>query len=263
MTFAYRALLRANIGIGIAYRARLTVWILSSLFPLLMMAVWLAVVDEVGPASGWDINDFVSYYAAAALLYHTTTSYLVWTWDRELRSGDLSFKLLKPIDPFHQYLTQELGFRVVVLVFLLPVLVGLTLFLPDLTYSPSVFQWLMAVIAVGAGFLLNVLMSLAFATIGFWTTQAGNLYALWWGIGAFLSGWIAPLQLLPDPVARAALLLPFRSSMGLPLEIILERLTIAEIGLGLAVTAAWMAIFALLYRLGWRRGLRQYQAVGG
>ena len=34
-------------------------------------------------------------------------------------------------------------------------------------------------------------MAMAFATIGFWTTQAGNLYSLWWGIGAFLSGWIA------------------------------------------------------------------------
>jgi ABC-2 type transport system permease protein len=263
MTFAYGALLRAHLGIGIAYRARLTVWILSSLFPLLMMAVWLAVVDEVGPAAGWDTSDFVSYYAAAALLYHTTSSYLIWAWDRDLRTGDLSFKLLKPIDPFHQYLAQEVGFRAVVLVVLLPVLVGVTLLLPDLTYSPSLLQWLAAVISVAAGFFLNVLMSLAFATIGFWTTQAGNLYALWWGVGAFLSGWIAPLPLLPEPVARAAVVLPFRSSMGLPLEIVLERLTTAEIGWGLAITAGWMAVFAMLYRLGWRRGLRRYQAVGG
>ena len=34
MTLAYRALLRAHIGMGVAYRARLTVWVLSSLFPL-------------------------------------------------------------------------------------------------------------------------------------------------------------------------------------------------------------------------------------
>lgn len=47
MIAAYRALLRANIGVGLA---RLTIWILSSLLPLLLMAVWLAVVDGVGPA---------------------------------------------------------------------------------------------------------------------------------------------------------------------------------------------------------------------
>ena len=263
MTFAYRALLRAHVGIGIAYRARLTVWILSSLFPLLMMAVWLSVVDEVGPTAGWRTSDFVSYYAGGALLFHTTNTFLTWTWDADLRSGDMSFKLLKPIDPFHQYLTQEIGLRVVVLAFLLPALFVLTLLLPDLTYQLSPLRWVAAAFAAAAGFFLNVLMAMAFATIGFWTTQAGNLYSLWWGIGAFLSGWIAPLALLPDVVANAARVMPFRSSMGFPLEIMLNRVTGGEIVNGFAVTGIWIVAFAMIYRFGWRRGIRRYQAVGG
>jgi ABC-2 type transport system permease protein len=263
MTFAYRALLRAHVGMGVAYRARLTVWILSSLFPLMMMAVWLSVVDEVGPTAGWRISDFVSYYAGGAVLFHTTTSFLTWAWDADLRSGDMSFKLLKPIDPFHQYLTQEVGLRVVVLAFLLPTLVVLTLLLPDLTYQLTPLEWFAAITAALTGFFLNVLMAMAFATIGFWTTQAGNLYSLWWGLGAFLSGWIAPLSLLPDVVADVAVVMPFRSSMGFPLEILLGRLTGGEIATGFAVTGIWIVGFALLYRLGWRMGLRRYQAVGG
>lgn len=263
MTFAYRALLRAHLGMGVAYRARLTVWILSSLFPLMMMAVWLSVVDEVGPTAGWRISDFVSYYAGGAVLFHTTTSFLTWAWDADLRSGDMSFKLLKPIDPFHQYLTQEIGLRVVVLAFLLPTLIVLTLLLPDLTYQLTPIEWFAAITAAISGFFLNVLMAMAFATIGFWTTQAGNLYSLWWGLGAFLSGWIAPLSLLPDVVADAAVVMPFRSSMGFPLEILLNRLTGGEIASGFAVTGIWIAGFALLYRFGWKMGLRRYQAVGG
>lgn len=263
MTFAYGALLRAHVAMGVAYRARLTVWILSSLFPLMMMAVWLSVVDEVGPTAGWRISDFVSYYAGGAVLFHTTTSFLTWTWDADLRSGDMSFKLLKPVDPFHQYLTQEVGLRVVVLAFLLPTLIVLTFLLPDLTYQLSPLEWLAAIAAAITGFFLNVLMAMAFATIGFWTTQAGNLYSLWWGLGAFLSGWIAPLSLLPEEVADAARVMPFRSSMGFPLEILLDRLTGGEIVTGFAVTGVWIVAFALLYRLGWRLGLRRYQAVGG
>ena len=263
MTLAYRALLRAHIGMGVAYRARLTVWVLSSLFPLLMMAVWLSVVDEVGPTAGWQTSDFVSYYAGGALLFHTTTSFITWSWDADLRSGDMSFKLLKPMDPFHQYLTQEIGLRIVVVAFLLPALVVLTLLLPDLTYQLTPLGWLAAVCAALTGFFLNVLMAMAFATIGFWTTQAGNFYSLWWGVGAFLSGWIAPLALLPAVVADAARFLPFRSSMGFPLEIMLNRLSAAERAEGFAVALVWMAVFAGLYRLGWRLGVRRYQAVGG
>lgn len=263
MILAYRALLRAHIGMGVAYRARLTVWVLSSLFPLLMMAVWLSVVDEVGPTAGWRTSDFVSYYAGGALLYHTTTSFLTWVWDADLRSGDMSFKLLKPMDPFHQYLTQEIGLRVVVLAFLLPALVALTLMLPDLTYELTPMGWVVAGAAALTGFFLNVLMAMTFATIGFWTTQAGNLYSLWWGVGAFLSGWIAPLALMPEVVSDAAQVLPFRSSMGFPLEILLNRLTSAQIAQGFVVAAIWIVVFALLYRLGWRLGVRRYQAVGG
>ena len=263
MINAYRAMLRAHIGMGVAYRARLTVWILSSLFPLLMMAVWLSVVDEVGPTAGWRTSDFVSYYAGGALLFHTTTSFLTWAWDADLRSGDMSFKLLKPIDPFHQYLTQEIGLRVVVLAFLLPTLIIVTLVVPALTYQLTPLQWVAAITAAASGFLLNILMAMAFATIGFWTTQAGNLYSLWWGIGAFLSGWIAPLSLLPKMVADAGRFLPFRSSMGFPLEIMLDRQTTEEIAIGFGVTAIWVGIFAMLYRFGWRQGLRRYQAVGG
>jgi ABC-2 type transport system permease protein len=263
MINAYRALLRAHMAMGVAYRARLTVWILSSLFPVLMMAVWLSVVDEVGPTAGWEVSDFVSYYAGGALLFHTTTSFLTWVWDADLRSGDMSFKLLKPMDPFHQYLTQEIGMRSVVLAFLLPALIVLTLLVPSLTYRLTPLEWVVAGAAAIIGFLLNVVMAMTFATIGFWTTQAGNIYSLWWGVGAFLSGWIAPLALLPDVVAQAARLLPFRSSMGFPLEIMLNRLSNTEIVEGFLVSLGWMAAFGLLYRVGWRRGVRRYQAVGG
>lgn len=263
MIAAYKALLRAHIGIGLAYRTRLTVWVLTSLFPLLLMSVWLAVVDEVGPANGWDRSDFISYYAAAALLWHTTTSFLIWTWDSDFRSGDFSFKLLKPLDPFHQYLTQEFGFRAIVIVILVPLLVGITLLVPALHYELDLLGWALTVFAGLTGFLLNVVMAMAFAAIAFWTTQAGNIYSLWWGMGAFLSGWVAPLPLMPPIVEATGRWMPFRSSMGFPLELLLGRLDGAEIARSFAVTAGWIGIFLLLYRLSWRRGIHRYQAVGG
>jgi ABC-2 type transport system permease protein len=263
MIAAYKALLHANIAVGLTYRTRLSLWVLTSLFPLLFMAVWLAIVDEVGPANGWDRVDFISYYAAAALLWQTTTSFVIWSWDRDIRSGDFSIKLLKPIDPFHQYLTHEFGLRLVLMVILVPILVVVTLLVPGLTYELDTWGWVFTVLAALAGFFLNVIMALAFATIAFWTTQAANIYSLWWGIGSFLSGWIAPLPLMPPIVEATGRWMPFRSSMGFPLELLLGRLSGPEIARSFAVTAGWIVVFGLLYRLGWRSGIRRYQAVGG
>ena len=263
MITAYQAMLRAHIALGLTYRTRLTLWLVTSLFPLLLMAVWLAVVDEVGPANGWDRTDFVSYYALATVLWHTTSSFLIWVWDDDFRTGDFSFRLLKPIEPIHQYLTYELGLRIVVVVILVPILVLVTLLVPQLTYDINPWAWLLVGLAGFIGFLLNVMMALAFATIAFWTTQAGNLYSLWWGMGAFLSGWIAPLPLMPELVEQAGRWLPFRSSMAFPLEMALGVLSSAEIGRSFAVSLGWIMVFNLIYRAAWKRGVRRYQAVGG
>jgi ABC-2 type transport system permease protein len=58
-------------------------------------------------------------------------------------------------------------------------------------------------------------------------------------------------------------LLPFRSSMGFPLEILLDRLRPNEVVFGFTITLAWIGVFAVLYRLGWRSGIKSFQAVGG
>ncbi len=64
-------------------------------------------------------------------------------------------------------------------------------------------------------------MASTFALIGFWRTQTANLWMLWWGLGSFASGWVAPLELMPDRLRTAALVLPFRTTMGFPLEVLM------------------------------------------
>lgn len=260
---AYRGLLRAGLARALAYRAQLSIWILSSLFPLVLMTVWLSVVDAQGPAAGWTRADFVSYYVASAVLFHVTSTFVTWDWDRDLRSGDLSFRLLKPVSPIHHYLAMEIGQRAVTTSALVPAVVVLAVVLDDVRYPVGPATWVLVVVAAVAGFALSAAMAFTFAMIAFWTTQTGNLYSLWWGGGAFLSGWIAPVSVLPPPLRVAAEVLPFRSVLGFPLELALGRLDVAATARGFAVTAVWLAVFVALQRLLWRRGIAHYQAVGG
>jgi ABC-2 type transport system permease protein len=227
-----------------------------------MMVVWLAVVEEVGPAAGWDKSDFISYYLAAVVVDYLTSAWVTWDWDEDIRTGNLSVKLLKPLEPIHHYSTNALGWKLFILVVMLPPLVLLTWFSPSVHYAADVGQWLAAVLAIAAGFLLNLFMNSAFGVIAFWTTQATNLFSLWNGVGQFLSGFIAPLALFPELFRRIAFLLPFRSTLSFPLEIMTGRLTWPEIGFGFAVTLAWTLLFYFLYRLLYRLGLQRYEAVG-
>lgn len=263
MAKPFLALVKAEIAVAIQYRARILIWILSSVFPLLMLAVWLSVEQTSAEKLPWNRTELIGYYVAAAVIYQLTESFLTWIWDEDMRTGLLSFRLLRPLHPLWQYLARELGFRIVMAAFLLPGLVGVTLAWGDLSYKLTPARTLLAVLAVVTGFLLNVLMSLTFATAGFWSTQMANFYSLWWGAGAFLSGWIAPTELLPPPARVASYVLPFRSSMGLPLDLIVGRASPAETWVGFLVTAGWFVVFTVAFRKLWSSGIRHYQAVSG
>lgn len=260
---AYPGLLRSSTQVALTYRGRMVLWFLSGFFPLLLMTVWLTVVAESGPPDGWTSGDFLSYYAAATLLWNLSGQHVVWEWDADLRSGDLSTRLLRPVHPFHQYAASDLGHRVVFLAMLVPALVVAALVVPGLDYGLDPLRAVGVAVAVVMAYVLSVLMASTFGLVGFWSTQTTNLWMLWWGIGSFASGWVAPLELMPDWLQRVAAVLPFRTTMGFPVELLMGRLDGAEVVQGFAVGVAWTAAFAVVYVLAWRPAVRRYQAVAG
>ncbi|WP_406044076.1 ABC-2 family transporter protein [Micromonospora sp. NBC_00898] len=260
---AYPSLVRSSVLVAATYRGRLVLSVLTAFFPLLTMAVWLTVAAQGGPPAGWTTGNFLSYYAAATLMSNLYADRVVWQWDAELRSGDLSVRLLRPVHPFHQYASADLGHRLVAMAVLVPALMLAAVLVPGLDYPVGPLRLAAVATAMALAFAVSLLMASTFALIGFWTTQAANIWLLWWGLGAFASGWVAPLALMPDWLGRAALVLPFRTTMGFPVELLMGRLGPGETAYGFAVGIGWLAVFALLYRLAWRSGVRRYQAVAG
>ncbi len=258
----YARLVRMAWIYALEYRAQALLWIVSGVFPLVMLAVWLAVVAEAGPLTGWTRDDFIAYYVGAAVVNQLTFAWTIWEWDDDIRTGELSTKLLKPIDPLHHYISEQLGWKLFMLTTVVP-LVALAAWLsPALNFNLTPARVLVTAVGIAAGLVLNIAMASAFGMIAFWSTQSANVYSLWWGVGQFLSGWIAPLAMFPPAVRQIAYWLPFRSLLGFPTEVLVGRLSPGETAFGLAVTLGWIVFFLLLYRGLWRLGLRRYEAVG-
>ena len=259
----YLGLVRSSALVALAYRGRVVIWFLTGFFPLLLMAVWLTVVAGNGPPRGWTVGNFVAYYVAAAVLWHLSGQHVVWDWDEDMRSGDMSVRLLRPVHPFHQYAANDLGYRAVSLAMLLPVLTLAAFLVPGVDYGLTLPRATAVAAAVLLAYVLSLLMASTFALVGFWSTQSTNLWMLWWGVGSFASGWIAPLELMPEWLRTAALVLPFRATMGFPIELLMGRLNGSQVAWGFATGLAWIGVFTGTYRAGWRNGVGRYQAVAG
>jgi ABC-2 type transport system permease protein len=81
----------------------------------------------------------------------------------------------------------------------------------------------------------------------------------------FLSGHMVPLDLLPDGLRRLLECLPFQYMAYFPAKVLLgtSDMTTAKLVTGLGIQSAWVALFLLLSRILYRRGLRRYSAFGG
>jgi ABC-2 type transport system permease protein len=57
--------------------------------------------------------------------------------------------------------------------------------------------------------------------------------------------------------------LPFRSTIGFPIELLMGRLSASEVLLGFSVGLGWIAALTGLYVTMWRPAARRHQAVAG
>lgn len=248
--------------VALTYRARLMFSLASALFPVLLLFVWLTVAAESSITPGWGTSRIASHYVGVAVVTTVANSGISWAWDADLRSGELSSKLLRPVPVFHQFVAAEAGSRIVTGAILMVLVSIATLAIPDVTFPVGAGSWLAAVAATVLAFCLAALMSSTFGLVGFWSTQSSNLYLVWWGLGAFVSGLVAPLALMPTWLRQTAQYLPFRYALGFPVEIAVGAST-GTIVTGFCLTGLWLAVFAGAYMAMWRRGIRRYQAVGG
>ncbi|MDF2759783.1 MAG: hypothetical protein K0S99_2417, partial [Thermomicrobiales bacterium] len=100
------------------------------------------------------------------------------------------------------------------------------------------------------------------ASIAFWVTRVNAINQLYFVVFLFLSGFVAPLDLLPGPVRAIAELLPFYQMLGFPVELLLGRLSPTQALVGFGAQLGWLALALLLLNVTWARGVRQYSAVG-
>lgn len=261
MIYKYAALLRRAMGLMLEYRASIVIWMLTGVMPLVMLAVWFALSEE-GPIAGYSQNDFVSYYLLLTLVRQLTNVWVIWELDYEIRHGDLSVKLLHPINPIHEYIASHLADKVFRLWILIPLAILAWLIFPMIHYDLTPLTLTLFVIALAAAWALRFLAQYCFGILAFWISQALTLNEMWFAGMLLLGGVVAPLDLFPASVAAAAKYLPFRFMLAFPVEIMSGRLTPNDLSAGLFVMCGWLAAFFALYRWLWRKGIRQFSAFG-
>lgn len=259
----YRVQFHATMATHLQYRMGLVIWMISRILsPVIYLAVWSTVARSQGGAvGGFTPRDFAAYFIVLMLVNHTTYSWIMWEYEERIRHGTLSFALLRPIHPIHADIAENLSYKVLTMVVMLPTAAGLALvFRPELHPIP----WAVAAFgpALLLAFVLRFLVEWTLAMLAFWTTRINAIVDAYLIALLFLSGQIAPLSLYPPAFQTLSTLLPFRWMVAFPVELLLGRLTHNEVLAGFVAQGLWLVLILALLTLIWRVGLRRYSAVG-
>jgi ABC-2 type transport system permease protein len=260
---AYRAYFRKTFAVQLQYRASLAIWLIGSILePTIYLVVWSTVAESSGGSvSGFTAGDFAAYYIVMMFVDHLTFTWIMWEYDYRIRMGQLSTMLLRPIHPIHEDIADNLTYKVLTLIVLIPIAILLVwLFKP--VFSTSLWAAMTFVPALMLSFLVRFLLGWSLAMTAFWTTRISALNGSFFVVELFLSGRIAPLDVLPAGIRTIAGFLPFRWNLSFPVELMLGRLSPKEAITGLGMQVFWLGISLLLMRFIWRAGVRKYAAFG-
>ena len=247
-----------------AYRAEIVIWMLAVAVPLIMMAVWIGKAQAGGgTVGGLDTREFAAYFLAAWLAQQSTVSWVAWELDMDIRQGNLSPKLLRPLDPFWEFLMQHLTERFVRVPLVIGlVLIGLLLAPAGTVLTPGLEATLLFMLSVTLAFLIRFMIDYIIGILAFWTEQALAFDETYFILATFLAGGFAPLELFPTAVRNFVEWTPFPYVVYYPAKILTGQLPASDTARVFAVQLAWVLSLVLLRQVMWRVGLKKYGAVG-
>ena len=260
---ALPTLLRIGVAEVVAYRAEYVVWLLTTTLPLIMLALWTSVAREA-PFRGYGEADFVVYYLAALIVRNVTGSWVSWQMNEELRSGQLSMRLLRPIHPFVAYAASHLASVPLRAALAIPVAAALIATTGGGVVTGDPVRLVLILPALALAWALTFATLLCLGCLAFFLERSLAITDLYFGVFAVLSGYLVPLPLLPGWLQEVPRVSPFRFVLSAPIELLASNDLDRAQAFGLVGAAlAWTVAMFGLALLMWRRGLRRFEAVGG
>lgn len=259
---AFPTLLRVGLAEMVAYRAEFLIWILTTNMPLVMMGLWTAAAAD-GPIGRFGAQEFKAYYLATLIIRLLTSTWMVWELTMDIREGRLATRLLRPLHPLLAYAAQHMAAVPLRALITSPIMVVLwAMGGARLAVHDPARMAVVAASLVGAWLVLFFMMALIGA-LALFVDSALSVFEIWLGLHFVLSGYLVPIELMPPWVRVVADVLPFRYTLGFPVETLIGMMDMRHALHALAVQWGYaVALFAGAVAV-WRLGMRRFVAFGG
>lgn len=221
----------------------------NSIFGFLRCFVLLAALAGAGTAAvgGYDAGQLATYCWVSQGLIGVV---LLWGWtdlaDR-IRTGDVVSDLLRPIHPVAAYLAIDLGRAgyAALTRFVVPIVIGAVTF--DLYLPRRAVTYPLFAVSTGLAVVVCFCCRYLVNAASFWLLDVRGVNLAWGFATTIGAGLAYPLHFMPEWVVVPLWVgTPFPSMLQAPLDVLVERDTVAALGGIVAGQAAWAAVLLAL-----------------
>jgi ABC-2 type transport system permease protein len=250
---------------GVAYRAQGIIWVFADLVTIgaTMPVIWIAAArSNGGTVGGYSIGQMASYYLVMLTLTGFISSHIMWEIATEIKEGQFSSALLRPISYYQFSFLRNLSWRLMRPILFLPFL---TLFVLGFHAALAGAQYhfsLAFVASVLAGHVVSFCFVMAMAPIAFFTQEVYSIFEIYYVPQSLLSGAMFPISVLPAWAAGIPKALPFYYTVGAPSEMLVGRIAPGSEWRVVGIQVCWAALLYLVGKLLWSRGLKAYAGTG-
>ena len=249
------------------YRWNFLLRTLFGLVPLIgTVFIWSAVFrSHQGNIGTYSYPEMILYFLIILLVENLVTpTEDEWRIAAEIRDGQISSIILKPLDYLAYRLSLFISYRALYTVVTLPIVALIYLCFHQYLRLPAhLATWPLMVLSVSLAALIQFFIAYALAMIAFWVLEISTIIFIIYSFEYFLSGQVFPLDIMPVWLQGFLKVCPFTYELFFPVQVYLEHLSRADLLRGLGMQLLWVAASYGFARLLWKLGVRHYQAVGG
>lgn len=248
---------------GFVYRMSLLIWRLRQFLSSFMaLTVWSVFYQADSTSLNYTHETMITYIFLVGVLQSLIMATSLHGLADRIYSGDFSNDLLKPVNYFAYFFTQELADKSKNVFFIIVETTLLYLiFKPTIIFPPAGILLLFLLWSI-LGMLMNFCVSLLFGALGFWSPETWGPRFLFFILIDLTAGKLFPLDILPATIQKVLLFTPAPYLSFMQTQLFLERVPQTEMHIITGKFILWLAALTLLVKLIWRKGIKIYGAMG-
>lgn len=259
----YLAIFKLGWQNSFEYRADFFGHMMLGLISLLVMYfVWSSIFQGKTNFGNYTFSSMMTYLVLVRFLHFVKRGDVGRLIANEIKEGNLSAYLLKPMGYLRWWWAIFWADRVFELILRILMLFVFIEVFPKIFEFPGFSRFFLVLLFLILSLFLNFIFNVLIASFAFFVTDVRLFRSSLLMTFEFFAGAVIPLDLMPGLLGKVGFLLPFKFWIYFPIKIYQNQISTSQLWQGIILYLVWMIILFCVLRFLWKKGIKNYEAIG-